>query len=40
MIGGLTYHYFEKANREKNAEEIKNCRLAAAQNLKLIGVSP
>jgi hypothetical protein len=40
MIGGLTYHYFEKATREKNAEEIKNCKLAAAQNLKLIGLGP
>ncbi len=38
MIGGLTYHYFEKACKENNTEEIKNCQLAAEQNLKLIGI--
>lgn len=38
LLGGLTYHYYEKACSENNTEEIKNCRLAAAQNLKLIGI--
>ena len=38
LIGGLTYHYFEKACRENNTEEIKNYKLAAEQNLKLIGI--
>ena len=40
MIGGLTYHFYEKAKSEKNAEELKNCKLAAAQNLKLVGITP
>ena len=40
MIGGLTYHLYEKASKEKNVEEIKNLQLSAAQNLKLIGVGP
>ena len=40
MFGGLTYHMCEKAGREKNLEELKNCKLAAAQNLKLVGIQP
>ena len=40
MFGGLTYHMCEKAGREKNSEELKNCKLAAAANLKLVGVKP
>lgn len=40
MLGGLTYHFYEKALKEKNAEEIKNCKLAAANNLKLVGITP
>ena len=40
MFGGLTYHFYEKALRENNAEELKNSKLAAAQNLKLMGIKP
>ena len=32
MFGGLTYYFYEKALRENNAEELKNSKLAAAQN--------
>ena len=38
MLSGLTYYYYEKACAEKNVEEIENCKLAAAQQLKLIGI--
>lgn len=40
MLGGLTYHFYEKAGSKNNAEELKNCKLAAAHNLKLIGIKP
>jgi hypothetical protein len=40
MLGGLTYHFYEKARRENNADELKNCKLAADQNLKLLGLHP
>ena len=40
LLGGLTYHFYEKAVKENNVEEIKNCKLSAAQNLKLIGIKP
>ena len=40
MFGGLTYHLCEKARKENNAEELENCKLAAAQNLKLLSVNP
>ena len=40
MIGGLTYHFYEKAQREKNVEELKAAKLTAAQNLKLVGIKP
>ncbi len=40
MFGGLTFHLYEKAVKEKNVEEIKNFKLSAAQNLKLIGIGP
>ncbi len=40
MLGGLTYHFHEKAVREKNVEELKAVKLAAAQNLKLLGIKP
>ena len=40
MFGGLTYQLCEKARKENNAEELKNCKLAAAQNLKLLGIEP
>lgn len=38
MLGGINYHFYEKAVREKNSEEIKNCKLFAAQNLKSVGI--
>ena len=38
MLGGLNYHYYEKACKEKNVGEIENCKLAAAQLLNLIGI--
>lgn len=38
MLGGLTYHFYEKACKENNAKEIENCKLSAANNLKIIGV--
>jgi hypothetical protein len=40
MAGGLTYHFYEKALRENNAEELKQIKLSAAQNLKLVGIKP
>ena len=40
MIGGLTYHFYEKALRENNAEELKNSKLQAAQNLRMVGIKP
>lgn len=40
MLGGLTYHFYEKALRENNAEELKAVKLTAANNLKLIGIKP
>ena len=40
MFGGVTYHFYEKALKEKNAEKIKTWRLFAAQNLKAIGINP
>lgn len=40
MMGGLTYHLYEKAVREKNSEELKAIKLIAAQNLKLLGIKP
>jgi hypothetical protein len=38
MFGGLTFHLYEKALRENNVSELKNARLAAEQNLKLLGI--
>ena len=38
MLGALTYHYYEKACKENNLEEINNCKLSAAQNLELVGI--
>jgi hypothetical protein len=40
MLGGLNYHYYEKARKENNIQEIENCKLSAAQLLKLIGITP
>ena len=38
LMGGLTYHLYEKALKENNTEEIKSCRLIAEQNLRQLGV--
>lgn len=40
MTAGLTYYFYEKAVRVKNVEELKNLKLAAAQNLKMLGIKP
>jgi len=40
LLGGLTYHFYEKALKENNVQEMENCKLSAAQNLKLIGIKP
>ena len=40
ILGALTYHYYEKACKEDDVKEIENCKLAAAQNLKILGVMP
>jgi hypothetical protein len=40
MTGGLTYHFYEKALRENNAEELKQMKLAAANNLRVVGIKP
>lgn len=40
MIGGLTCHFYEKAIRENNAEELKTVKIAASQNLRLLGIKP
>jgi hypothetical protein len=40
MTAGLTYHFYEKAKRENNSEELKNCKLAAARNLEILGIKP
>ena len=38
LLGGLTYHFYEKACKEDNKQEIENCKQSAAYNLKLIGM--
>jgi len=40
MSGGLTYHFYEKALRENNAEELQQIKLRAADNLRLVGIRP
>src|SRR5688572_18668534 len=40
IFGGLTYQLCDKARKEKNAEELKNCKIASAQNLKFMGIDP
>ena len=40
MLGGVTYHQYEKARRENNAEDLKDIKLFAAKNLKLLGITP
>ena len=39
IIGGcLTYHYYENARKENNTGELREMKLAAAQNLKVVGI--
>lgn len=40
IYGAVTYHLYEKALKEMNAEKIKNAKLVAAQNLELAGIKP
>lgn len=40
IYGAVTYHLYEKALKEKNADEIKNAKLLAAQNLEFAGIKP
>jgi hypothetical protein len=40
MLSGLTYHFYEKACKENNVQEIENCKRSAEQHLKLIGIKP
>jgi hypothetical protein len=39
MLAGLSYHYYEKACVDNNVEEIENCKVAAGQYLKMIGIT-
>ena len=38
LLSGLTYHFYEKAFKDKDVEEMENCKLSAAQHLALIGI--
>ncbi len=40
IYGAVTYHLYEEALKKKNAEEIKNAKIAAAQNLEFAGIKP
>lgn len=40
IVSGLTYHFYEKALKENNAEELKNSKLQAAENLRMVGIKP
>jgi hypothetical protein len=40
LLGGLTFHYYLKAVKANDLEEIRNLRLIAAQNLRLLGIEP
>ena len=40
ILAGMTFYQYEKALRENNAEELKNTKLTAAKNLKLLGLTP
>lgn len=40
VYGAVTYHLYEKALEEKKTEEIKNAKIAAAQNLATAGIKP
>jgi hypothetical protein len=38
MFAGATYHFYEDARKKNNAEDLKTCKLVAAQNLKRLGI--
>jgi hypothetical protein len=40
LLSGLTFHYYLKAVKANDVEEIKNTKLMAEQNLKLLGIKP
>lgn len=40
IYGAVTYHLYEEALKEKKAEEIKNAKIAAAQNLEFASIKP
>lgn len=40
ILGGLTYHYYDKAQKEKNEADIKSTREMAANNLRTLGIKP
>jgi hypothetical protein len=40
MTAGLIQFFHEKAKKEKNAEDLKTCKVVAAENLKRFGVEP
>lgn len=40
ILGGLTYHFYDNAVKKNDQAEVKNAKLAAAQNLKMLGFIP
>ncbi len=40
MLGGLTLHLYREALKKNDLEEIREVRLLAANNLKLLGIEP
>ena len=40
MTSTMAYYCSEKAKSEKDMEELKGCKMLAAQNLKLLGLQP
>ena len=40
MIAGMIHHFYEDARKKNNAEELKNCKVVAAQYLKMLGIEP
>jgi hypothetical protein len=40
MTAGMIQYFFEKAKKEKNADDLKSCKVVAAENLKRFGVDP
>lgn len=40
IMSGLTYHFYEKALRENNVEELNSIKQTAAENLRRVGTRP